>query len=158
MVITKREDVTKQGFCKLLLLWRKHLLRGSLFILVLIQSISLSPKWVGWGWGLTRLFEVGANSRLGAYSNKIYGSPLFYLKRADWLENRWLSNRGEMTITWGWNGRSLIGDPAMQAIVEIRRSVASWNFPPKPTKCIPSKLHKKQTVLGWRWMGIGLVK
>ena len=29
---------------------------------------------VGWGWG-GRLFEVGANSSLGAYSNK-YGNSL----------------------------------------------------------------------------------
>ena len=46
MLITKHEEVTKQGFSKI---------HG-------------------------RLFEVGANSRLGAYSNK-YGSPTqIYLK------------------------------------------------------------------------------
>ena len=53
MAITKREDVTKQGFCKILLL-------------VLIQFFG----WEGKGGG--RLFEfewegVGACSRLGAY-------------------------------------------------------------------------------------------
>ena len=51
-------------------------------------SFSLGRE-VGWGWALIRgwalikffclqdgrLFEVGANSRLGAYSNK-YGTPL----------------------------------------------------------------------------------
>ena len=53
MVIRKREDVTKQGFCKLLLLR----LRESLFILVLIQfqSHCLPSGWVGGG----RLFEAG---------------------------------------------------------------------------------------------------
>ena len=43
-------------------------------------SLSLREREVGWGWALIkffclqdgRLFEVGANSRLGAYSNK-YG-------------------------------------------------------------------------------------
>ena len=39
MVITKREDVTKQGFCKLPLLWRKNSVSGevSLYEYVLIQ-------------------------------------------------------------------------------------------------------------------------
>ena len=51
-------------------------------------SLSLRRREVGWGWALIRgwalikffclqdgrLFEVGANSRLGAYSNK-YGKP-----------------------------------------------------------------------------------
>ena len=62
MLITKREDVTKQGFCKIL--WRNLRLRESL-LLEIIEFF-----WGG-GWG-GRLFEVGANSRLGAYSNK-YG-------------------------------------------------------------------------------------
>ena len=48
MVITKREDVPKQGLCKLL--WRKLRLRGSL-LLVLIQ-LHFNFKWVGWGWAL----------------------------------------------------------------------------------------------------------
>ena len=97
MVITKREDVTMQCFCKTL--WRKLRLRESL-LLVLIPfcgggrgkgvgaylSLSGSGRVVGWGWALIRgwalikffylqdgrLFEVGANSRLGACSNK-YG-------------------------------------------------------------------------------------
>ena len=63
MVITKREEVTKQGFCKIL--WRKLRPRGSL----LLEFIHSS----GWGGG-ERLFEfdweeegVGAYSRLGAY-------------------------------------------------------------------------------------------
>ena len=52
MVIRKREDVTKQGFCKLPLLRLR-----SLFILVLIQFQSYChPRgWVGGG----RLFEAG---------------------------------------------------------------------------------------------------
>ena len=71
MVITKREDVTKQGFCKLPLLWIKIRLRGSLFILVLIQFQSdCHPS--GWGRG-GRLFEAGrlltfSAFRMGAYS------------------------------------------------------------------------------------------
>ena len=79
MVITKREDVTKQSFCKLPFLWRKLRLRGSLFILVLIQFQPHCHQ-SGWGGG-GRLFEaerlltfsafrMGAYSRLGAYSNK----------------------------------------------------------------------------------------
>ena len=74
MVITKREGVTKQGFCKIL--WRKLHLRGSLLLGLILFFF------FGWeGWALInffclyyrRLFEVGANSMLGAYSNK-YGS------------------------------------------------------------------------------------
>ena len=46
-------------------------------------SLSLRRREAGWGWALIkffclqdgRLFEVGANSRLGAYSNK-YGTSL----------------------------------------------------------------------------------
>ena len=63
MLITKRDEVTKQGFCKIL--WRKLRPRGSL----LLEFIHSS----GWGGG-ERLFEfdweeeaVGAYSRLGVY-------------------------------------------------------------------------------------------
>ena len=75
--------MTKQGFCKLSVLWKKLCLQRSLFILVLIQFQSrCHPS--GWG-GVGRLFEaghllhfsafrVGTNSRLGAYLNK-YGTP-----------------------------------------------------------------------------------
>ena len=46
-------------------------------------SLNLRRREAGWGWALIkffclqdgRLFEVGANSRLGAYSNK-YGTSL----------------------------------------------------------------------------------
>ena len=64
MVITKREDVTKQGFCKTLR--RKLRLRASLLLVVI-------PFWGGgrlfqfeweWEWGWV---GVGAYSRLGAY-------------------------------------------------------------------------------------------
>ena len=62
-LITKREVVTKQGFCKIL--WRKLCPRGSL----LLEFIH-SSGWVGG----KRLFEndceeegVGAYSRLGTY-------------------------------------------------------------------------------------------
>ena len=63
MLITKREEVTKQGFCKILR--RKLPLQGSL----LLEFIHSS----GWGRG-ERLFEfdwegegVGTYSKLGAY-------------------------------------------------------------------------------------------
>ena len=51
MVITKREDVTKQGFCN------QARFRGSL-LLELIQENLLNlggvgvGKWTGWGWAL----------------------------------------------------------------------------------------------------------
>ena len=64
MVATKREDVTKQGSCKIL--WRKLHLRGSL-LLVLIQFfgggvgvvayLSLDGREVGCG---GRLLEAGS--------------------------------------------------------------------------------------------------
>ena len=56
MLITKREDVTMQGFCKIL--WRKLHLRGSL-LLVLIHFLVFGVgegRGVGWGWG-EGLFE-----------------------------------------------------------------------------------------------------
>ena len=63
MLITEREEVTKQCFCKIL--WRKPRPRGSL----LLELIHLG----GWG-GVERLFEfdleeegVGVYSRLGAH-------------------------------------------------------------------------------------------
>ena len=96
MLITKCEEVTKQGFGKIL--WRKLRPRGSL----LLEFIH-SSWWVGVsaylslngtrrGWALIRgsalikffclwdgrFFEVGASSRLGANTNK-YG--IYYLLR-----------------------------------------------------------------------------
>ena len=63
MLITKREEVTKQGFCKIL--WRKLRPRESLLLKFIHSS--------GWGGG-ELLFEfdweeegLGAYSRLGAY-------------------------------------------------------------------------------------------
>ena len=53
MVITKREDVTKQGFCKIL--WRKLCLRGSLLLELIQENLfSLGEGWgeeSGWGGG-----------------------------------------------------------------------------------------------------------
>ena len=84
MLITKREEVTKQGLCKIL--WRKLRPRESL-LLEFIHSSGWGGgerlfefDWEEEGWALInffclkdrRLFEVGAISRLGAYSNK-YG-------------------------------------------------------------------------------------
>ena len=63
LILTKREEVTKQGFC--ITLWVKRRPRLSLFLEFIHPS--------GWGGG-KRLFEfdweeewVGAYSRLGAY-------------------------------------------------------------------------------------------
>ena len=53
MVLTKLEDVTRQGSCKILR--RKLCLRGSL-LLVLIQFLGGGVGWGGVGWG-GRLFE-----------------------------------------------------------------------------------------------------
>ena len=68
MVIRKREYVATQGFCKML--WRKLRLREGLLEFV----------WAGVCWG-GRLFEVGANLRLGAYSSK-YGIMHYTQKTA----------------------------------------------------------------------------
>ena len=82
MVLTKREDVTKQGFCKTLL--RKLRLRGSLKLILIpflggrgkgvgaYLRLSGSGREVGWSGG-GRLFEAGrlltfAAFRMGAYS------------------------------------------------------------------------------------------
>ena len=76
MLITKREEVTKQGFCKIL--WRKLLPRES----VLLEFIHSS----GWGGG-ERLFEAGhlltfSAFRMGAYSNKYGKRYKFYSVKA----------------------------------------------------------------------------
>ena len=78
MLITKRQDVTKPGFCKIL--WRKLRLRRSL-LLVLIQFFFSGRGGVGRGngWcGSGLLFEFeweGGGLGVGAYSNK-YGKNL----------------------------------------------------------------------------------
>ena len=81
MVITKREDVTKQGFCKTL--WRKLRLRASLLLVFIpfwgvvgVRGWAPISVWVGvgGGWGRGgRLFEAGrlltfSSYRMGAYS------------------------------------------------------------------------------------------
>ena len=79
MIMTKREDVTKQGSCKILK--RKLCLWGSLFLVFIhflggrvgvvdYLSLSRSGREVGWG---GRLFEAGhlltfSAFRMGAYS------------------------------------------------------------------------------------------
>ena len=70
MVITKLEDVTKQGFCKILC--RKLRLRGSLLLVLIHFFIRLGGE-RRWGWG-GRLFEAGRlltfpAFRMGAYSS-----------------------------------------------------------------------------------------
>ena len=73
MVITKWEDVTKQGFSKIL--WRKLCLPWSL-LLVIIQFLGGGRgNGVGWEWVLISVWVgieggglgMGAYSRLGAY-------------------------------------------------------------------------------------------
>ena len=69
MAVTKPEDGTKQGFCKLL--WRKLHLWGSLLLELNSISICLSLRWAGWAGG-GRLFEAGcllnfSAFRMGAY-------------------------------------------------------------------------------------------
>ena len=67
MVTTKREDVKKQGFCKIL--WRKLRLRWSL-LLVLIQFLGgVRGKGVGWG---GRLFEAGRLLTFSAFGMGAY--------------------------------------------------------------------------------------
>ena len=86
MLITKREEVTKQGFC--VRLSRKLCPRGSLLLAFIHSS--------GWGRG-EGLFEfdweeegVGAYLRLGAYLNK-YG-----------MSSSSVSNRNKLTyVDWG---------------------------------------------------------
>ena len=85
MLIKKREEVTKQGFCKIL--WRKLPPRWSLLlVLIQFQFQSHCHSRRRWRWGGGRLlsfsaFRMGANSRLGAYSNK-YGNYIMF--RALW--------------------------------------------------------------------------
>ena len=81
MVITKREDVTKQGFCKTL--WRKLRLRASLLLVLIpfwgvvgVRGWVPISVWVGvgGGWGRGgRLFEARrlltfSAFRMGAFS------------------------------------------------------------------------------------------
>ena len=64
MLITKSEDATKQGFCKILLKITPSSGRSLYYLL-------LEFLWQGVGWGgclfeAGRLLELSANSRLGA--------------------------------------------------------------------------------------------
>ena len=52
MVISKLEDVTKQGFCKILC--RKLHLRGSLLLVTYSINFGWEVKGVGLGWALIR--------------------------------------------------------------------------------------------------------
>ena len=62
--------MTKQGFCKLSVPWRKLCLQGSLFILVLIQFQShCHPS--GWG-GVGRLFKAGHLLHFSAFRMGTY--------------------------------------------------------------------------------------
>ena len=72
MPVTKREEVTEQGFCKIL--GRTLRLRGSLLLVLIQFQFQSHSHSSGWGEG-GRLFELGrrggggvsAYSRLGAY-------------------------------------------------------------------------------------------
>ena len=99
MIKTKPEDVTKQGFCKLPLLWRKPCLRGIPLMLVLIQS-HCNPS--GWGGG-ERLLTFCA-FRMGAYLRcaLIRGWPLIRIntvcqKKSSELNKTWTRGRGLIT-------------------------------------------------------------
>ena len=77
MVITKRGDVTKQVSVKCS---EENSVFGRVSYYLLFEFVW---EGVGWGWALIRgwalfklsAFRMGANSRLGAYSNK-YGIQL----------------------------------------------------------------------------------
>ena len=73
MVITKRKDLTKQGFCKIL--WKQNSVFGRVSYHFLLEFELKGVRLDRGG----RLFEVGANSRLHAYSNK-YGRYWFHFK------------------------------------------------------------------------------
>ena len=77
----KREEVTKQGFCKIL--WRNLLRWGSLLLVLIQFQFQSQYQWLGWGWALIwvwlggggggRIFEAGrlltfSPFRMGAYS------------------------------------------------------------------------------------------
>ena len=72
MVITKLEDVTRQGSCKIL--WRKLRLRGSLLLVLIQFQFKFQSHFHSSGWGGGgRLFEAGclltfSAFRMGAYS------------------------------------------------------------------------------------------
>ena len=65
MVIPKREDVTKQDFCKILL--RKLRLWGSLVLVIIHFWGGRRGRGVGWGGRLLTfsVFRVGTNIRGG---------------------------------------------------------------------------------------------
>ena len=110
MVLTKSEYARKQGFCKVL--WRKLRLRVGL-LLSLIGVFEVGSG-VGWalirGWALIKCFclqdgrlsEVGANSRLGAYSNK-YGIWLKWKNLKKKLKNTILLGRFIYLCLFLWN-------------------------------------------------------
>ena len=93
MVITKLEDVTKQGFCKLPPLWRKLRLLGSLFILVLIQFQTHSDT-------ITQESGVGVGAYMSAYSRwaLIQGWALHVFEQIRYLV--WSLNAPPQSIAW----------------------------------------------------------
>ena len=153
MLITKREEVTKQGFCNIL--WRRLRPRGSL----LLEFI----HWSGWGgvsaylsliggsrgWALIRgralinffclqdgrLFEVGANSTLGAYSNKYstlakQASPAQIRSPQDWM------------IFFFWSGLFRTGD-TLYSVVAV--STGHDILQVQVTACATDKLTKTES-------------
>ena len=67
MLITKREEVTKQGFCKIL--WRKLRLREGLLLSLIRLLLEFFLEGVGWG---GRLFEAGRLLTFSAFSMGAY--------------------------------------------------------------------------------------
>ena len=125
--MTKRDDETKEGFCKIP--WRKLRLRGSLLIVLIQFFYGGRGNEEGWGWALIRgwalinffclwdgrLFEVGANLRLGAFSNKYgisrasdvvrRGSPVDFSENGIcviWNQEFGILKQNGSEV-WGWN-------------------------------------------------------
>ena len=138
MVITKREDVTRQGFCKIL--WRKLRLRGSLLLIVLqflgggrrkgigaYLSLSGSGREAGWGGGClfnaVRLDNFSA-FRMGAYSRwaLIRGWALFRINRVSSSSES--QNFTDVCMVWGGGGGGTNLPPTKQTSVNFRNLLA----------------------------------
>ena len=103
MVITKREDVTKQGLCKILLLaliqffWVGGGRTVSAYLSLSWRGVGAYYLFRPLGWALIR--EVGANSRLGAYSNKYGICSYMYFRSLVLMTNIVAVRREDATAT-----------------------------------------------------------
>ena len=137
MVITKREDVTKQGSCKIL--WRKlHLRESLLLVLVLIQFLGggvgvVAYPSLGWGGGL---FEAGRLLTFSAFGMSAY--------------SRWALIRGWALI---WINTVVFGCHA--TFPQKNEGNVAWH----PKKRLRGRLAKQACFAG-RWTGreLGRVK